>query len=182
MDFGDLLDEWERSTSRAYGKKKMARDARASRDEPASRNDDDASPKDSRASRSATSDQARANPIDVWLRRHGTVDKDEAEKAAVVSGAEERRRLRAARAEATIDLHGCNRDEAWARLEAFFTDALRRGLRKVLIVHGKGAHSEGASVLPSLVRLFIERHPHAGESGHPDGREGGAGSTWVILK
>jgi len=174
VGFGDILDEWERSTSRAYGKKKMVRDARASKEARVPQGDN-AAPR-------AQDDPPRANPIDVWLRRHGTVDKDEAEEVAVVSAAEERRRLRAARAEATIDLHGCNRDEAWALLESFFADALRRGLGKVLIVHGKGAHSEGGSVLPSLVRLFIERHPRAGESGHPDGREGGTGSTWVILK
>ncbi len=182
MGFGDILDEWERSTSRAYGKKKMARDARASKEERAPQGDNAAPREAQRGAPRAQDDPPRANPIDVWLRRHGTVDKDEAEEVAVVGAAEERRRLRAARAEATIDLHGCNRDEAWARLESFFADALRRGLRKVLIVHGKGAHSEGGSVLPSLVRLFIERHPRAGESGHPDGREGGTGSTWVILK
>jgi hypothetical protein len=86
VGFGDILDEWERSTARAYGKKKMARDARASKEERAPQGDDAAPREAQRGAPRAQDDPPRANPIDVWLRRHGTVDKDEADEVAVVGG------------------------------------------------------------------------------------------------
>jgi DNA-nicking Smr family endonuclease len=49
-----------------------------------------------------------------------------------------------------------------------------------MIIHGKGNHSRGEAVLGRTVREFIEHCPFAGESGH--GREGGTGTTWVLLK
>ena len=59
-----------------------------------------------------------------------------------------------------------------------------RGLKKVLIVHGKGIHTHGNDpVLGELVRKFIERDKRCGTSGHPKMKsEGGTGVTWVILK
>jgi DNA-nicking Smr family endonuclease len=133
---------------------------------------------------SSKNNERRANPMDVWLRRYGTEDKDavlESESAAV-SPAERRRQLRAMRSEAVLDLHGLTRDEAWYRLETFFADCVRRNLQKVLIIHGKGTHSEDDPVLAPLVKLFIEQNCHAGESGHSAKEEGGSGSTWVLLK
>ncbi len=122
--------------------------------------------------------------MDVWIRRTGIVDKDaEAEQTGGdASPAERRRALRALRCEATLDLHGLTRDEAWVRLEAFFAEAVSRSLRKVLIIHGKGSHSAEDPVLSRMVRTFLERHPRAGESGYSDRASGGHGSTWVILK
>ena len=86
------------------------------------------------------------------------------------------------RCEAVIDLHGCTRDEAWSRLESFFADCRRRGLQKVLIIHGKGTHSDGGSVLLQVVKQFLEQNRHAGESGLSRKEDGGSGSTWVLLK
>jgi len=86
------------------------------------------------------------------------------------------------RPDAIIDLHGLSRDDAWRRLESFFADSLRRGLEKILIVHGKGTHSSDDPVLGPMVRVFLEQNPHAGESGHSSRESGGTGSTWVIIK
>jgi DNA-nicking Smr family endonuclease len=169
MDFGDILDEWERETAKPHGKKshKAARPSESGE----------------RAVTPSAS-ETRANPMDAWLRRYGVEDKDSAtdQRVDAESPAERRRRLRSARPDAVIDLHGLTRDDAWARLTAFFADARRRGFGKVLIIHGKGSHSAEDPVLGPLVRLFIERNPHAGESGHSSRDEGGTGSTWVILK
>ena len=79
-------------------------------------------------------------------------------------------------------LHGLAREDAWLRLESFFADACRRRLEKVLIIHGKGTHSAEDPVLGPMVKLFLERNRHAGESGHSGRELGGTGSTWVILK
>ena len=87
------------------------------------------------------------------------------------------------RLEARIDLHGLKRDEAWERLEAFVTECEMRRLKKILIVHGKGIHSNGSDpVLGEMVRKFIESDKRLGTSGHPDASGGGKGATWVILK
>lgn len=96
---------------------------------------------------------------------------------------ERRSRLLRKIPEDSIDLHGLSRDEAWTALEAFFENSRRKGCEKILIIHGKGNHqhhSEGA--LRDLSRRFIERCSFAGESGHSAARDGGTGSTWVILK
>lgn len=122
--------------------------------------------------------------MDVWLRRYGTVNKDAIldEAPETVSPAERRRRLHAMKPEAVIDLHGLTRDDAWSRLELFFADSVRRGFKKVLIIHGKGTHSPEDPVLRRMVRLFLEQNRHAGESGTSEKDSGGSGSTWVILK
>lgn len=167
MNFGDILDQWDESTSKPYGRKRMRDDVRVEAELP-----------------KPVIEPERANPIDVWLRRNGVEDKDSRLDGTgeEESPAARRRRLHALRPEATIDLHGLTRDEAWSRLELFFADCLRRRLSKVLIIHGKGSHSGDDPVLKRMVRLFLEQNRHAGESGHPDQAEGGSGSTWVLLK
>ncbi|MDR0448106.1 MAG: Smr/MutS family protein [Treponema sp.] len=103
------------------------------------------------------------------------------------SPASRRRRLLRKSPDASIDLHGLTKDEAWNSLSVFFNDAKNKALEKVLIIHGKGNH-EGTSgsretgILRKMVRDFIERCPFAGESGYSNARSGGMGSTWVLLK
>ena len=72
--------------------------------------------------------------------------------------------------------------EAYSALVTFFDDAVRREYQKILIIHGKGNHSQNGPVLARFVQKFLETHTHAGETGHPKGHDGGTGSTWVILK
>ncbi len=183
MDFGDILNQWDKDTATPAGKKKIKEAERRARESAASGGAGSDSP--DRAERPEPKDsERRVNPMDMWLRRYGTVDKDtllDTEENAV-SAADRRRRLRSLRPEATIDLHGLTRDEAWSRLELFFADSVRRGLKKVLIIHGKGTHSPDDPVLRGVVRMFLERNPHAGESGESEKDAGGSGSTWVILK
>lgn len=124
------------------------------------------------------------NPMELWLRRYGVTDKDKAaDEYAERAKMESREYLRTMRPEARIDLHGLTREEAWSRLTSFVNDAVRRGLKKILIIHGKGNHSNGsAPVLGAMVRTFIEQNKNLGSSGHPDRNMGGNGATWVIIK
>ena len=129
MDFGDILEKWERQT---------------------------------------------ANPNKVY-------DKDAASFNDTLLRGERRSRLLRKKPDASIDLHGFNRDEAWTALETFFQNSRINGFEKVMIIHGKGNHgNEGA--LRELSRRFIETCSFAGESGYSSAREGGTGATWVILK
>lgn len=127
--------------------------------------------------------KSKVNPMNEWMRRYGVVDKDAAkEEADRQEAMEDRETLLAMPYEATIDLHGLTTAEANARLDSFVTECRKRDLRKILIIHGKGNHSETGPVLSGLVRSFIERDWRLGESGHPDKYDGGKGATWVIIR
>lgn len=129
--------------------------------------------------------ERKINPMEMWLRRYGTIDKDKlAEQEAERSKETDRNYLINMKPEARLDLHGLHQDEAHERLNYFIGDCKKRGLRKVLIIHGKGIHTTGTDpVLGELVRKFIEHDSRCGTSGHPKTKqEGGTGATWVILK
>lgn len=116
-----------------------------------------------------------------WLEINGVIDKDK--NTDKESPAERRRRLRHLRPQDVIDLHLLTRDEAWSALNGFFLSAKQRGLEKVLIIHGKGLHSEGGEgILRDMCAEFLEQCACAGENGHAGKEMGGSGATWVILK
>jgi len=94
---------------------------------------------------------------------------------------ERRSRLLRKKPDATIDLHGLRKDEAWTALQTFISNSRNNGFEKVLIIHGKGNH-QGEGVLRDLSRQFIESCPFAGESSYSHSKDGGSGATWVILK
>ncbi|MFP4066950.1 MAG: Smr/MutS family protein [Spirochaetaceae bacterium] len=81
-----------------------------------------------------------------------------------------------------IDLHGMTVEEACAATERFMEASLAAGHRKVLVVHGKGLHSDRGGVLRRAIRQFLEKHPAAGAMGTPKQRDGGSGALWVVLR
>lgn len=93
-----------------------------------------------------------------------------------------RKRLRSMKPEASIDLHGLTGEEAAASLSAFLAESRKKGCRKVLVIHGKGLHSDGKAVLPRLVREILEKNPDAGEFGTAVSGEGGSGAVWVMIR
>lgn len=125
-----------------------------------------------------------AGAENMWLRTHGTIDKDAIEQQ--VNDAHLNKNINYLKSlpwEDTLDLHGLTQDKAWSQLELFIERSRARKLRKVLIIHGKGLHTKGSEgVLGELVRRFIEQNKHLGLSGHPDREHGGTGATWVIIK
>ncbi|MDR0386642.1 MAG: DNA mismatch repair protein MutS, partial [Treponema sp.] len=101
MDFGDILDAWDKQTARA-GKKR-----------PASAN-------------GVQEEGSAVDPVTAWLRINGIYDKDaETPEAGERQSAERRRRLRTKKPDATLDLHGLTRDEAWTAMETFFEEGRR---------------------------------------------------------
>ena len=81
----------------------------------------------------------------------------------------------------TLDLHGMTEQEGKEALARFIQSMIRRGLRKGLVIHGKGLHSSDASILAPMVRQFLESSKKVGQFGHPNNRDGGKGATWFIL-
>ncbi len=84
--------------------------------------------------------------------------------------------------EAVLDLHGETAEETRRKVLDFLHESALSGKRKVLIVHGKGHHSQGEPVLKKIVRQCLEISPYAGKHGHPKREEGGTGAVWVVIK
>jgi len=123
------------------------------------------------------------NPMGKWLEcfpppeAAGPDREEEAEKETV-----SRKRLKSMKPEASLDLHGLTGEEALASLRGFLAESRKKGHRKVLVIHGKGLHSQGKAVLPVLVRELLEKNPNAGEFGRAVAGEGGSGAVWVMIR
>lgn len=87
-------------------------------------------------------------------------------------------------AEDTLDLHGDVVERAVARLRSFLGEADRLGRRCVLIVHGKGTHSEhGAPLREAVLGELLgacSGFVHALSTAAP--ADGGDGATYVMLR
>ena len=187
MDMGDILNQWDSMQSDKIHKQKESVKNQVSHKKanaPTAEEKARAAEKDFEAKLQADNSK-RINPMELWLRRYGTIDKDKlAEEQQERSKLYDRNYLINMKPEARLDLHGLHQDEAEESLNRFITDCKARGLRKVIIIHGKGIHTSGSDpVLGELVRRFIERDKRCGASGHPKTKvEGGTGATWVLIK
>ncbi|MCR4734426.1 MAG: Smr/MutS family protein [Treponema sp.] len=187
MDMNDILNQWDKIQSDKIRKQKESGKNQVSHKKanaPSPEEKAAAAEKDFEAKIRAENSK-QINPIEMWLRRYGTVDKDKiAEDAAEIEKESDRNYLINMQPEARLDLHGLHQDEAEERLKSFISECKRRGLKKVIIIHGKGNHTKGTDpVLGKLVRSFIEHDSRCGMSGHPKTKyDGGSGATWVILK
>ena len=85
-----------------------------------------------------------------------------------------------------LDLHGMTRDPARDALVRFLAGARVQGFRCVLVVHGRGKHSEDASpVLKPLVQRWLRRAPlKSWIFAYATARQvdGGAGAMYVLLR
>ncbi len=184
-DFGDILKEWDEMLLKEKQKKHQPQIQKSHKKANAPSPEEKELKRLGYSKEDLLEDSDNANNfLEAWLNNYGTVDKDKIQNDAGENvRMHQREYLHNLRCEASIDLHGLTRDEAWARLNGFITDCKRRGLKKVMIVHGKGIHSQaGESVLAPMVRTFIEQDKRLGEFGHPDKKDGGNGSTWVIIR
>jgi DNA-nicking Smr family endonuclease len=168
MNFGEILDKWDRQNA------EEGRETRRAKAGPEQRC--------GKFPGQALSSEKKVNPMDAWLRINGVYDKDQDLEASQAVTGERRRRLLRKKPDGFIDLHGLTQDEAWTALEDFFRESRQKSFEKLLIIHGKGNHSEREGVLRELCRRFVEGCPFAGEMGHSSGADGGSGSTWVLLK
>ena len=96
-------------------------------------------------------------------------------------------RLRRGRVEVDyeIDLHGLSARDAGAALRSALLEAVERGGRCVLVVHGRGRGSEAGPVLKEALVGWLEAPPVARwvmafATARPD--DGGAGATYVLLR
>ena len=88
--------------------------------------------------------------------------------------------------QAHIDLHGMIQADAKLALEEFIVNSVRKGLRTVLVVHGRGLRSPGRTpVLKHAAAQWLS-HGHMGgyvlafATARP--ADGGAGAMYVLLR
>lgn len=84
--------------------------------------------------------------------------------------------------QAQLDLHGLRRDAAREALGLFIHDSVRRGLRCVRVVHGKGHGSPGREpVLKGRVRRWLVQKNEVLAFVQARASDGGAGALMVLL-
>jgi DNA-nicking Smr family endonuclease len=85
-----------------------------------------------------------------------------------------------------IDLHGKTESAAKEALTAFITDSVRKGLRMVLVVHGRGLRSPGGhAVLKRATVTWLSQSALAGyvlAFTSARAADCGAGATYVLLR
>lgn len=196
MNFGDILSEWENTQINNSNKNRNPncqnsvhrKKANADFIEQGFSNKKDAEKnivvKKTIKEQQEEDSKKKINPMELWLRRYGTVDKDKViEQYAESKKMQSHEYVKNIPIDAYLDLHGLTRDEAWARIDLFVQDCTRRGFCKIMLIHGKGNHSSSSDpVLGELVRLYIEKNKNLGTSGHPPRSQGGSGATWVLIK
>ena len=96
-----------------------------------------------------------------------------------------RRQKKSVKPQEELDLHGMTSDEALMRLKSFIEGSRRKGLKCVLIVVGKGNHSEGGkSVLHPIVETWLKGEGKTQTSKYKNAppKLGGRGAIQVWLK
>ncbi|MEW6313416.1 MAG: Smr/MutS family protein [Pseudomonadota bacterium] len=82
-----------------------------------------------------------------------------------------------------LDLHGMTVDEARSQLTAFLSTCLKRGLRCVRIVHGKGLRSKNREpVLKKKVAGWLAQREEVLALCQARTADGGSGAVVVLLK
>lgn len=85
--------------------------------------------------------------------------------------------------QAQLDLHGMRRDEAREALAEFIRETVKRGLRCVRVIHGKGLGSIGKEpVLKGKVRAWLVQKAEVIAFCQARPHDGGAGAVLVLLQ
>ena len=129
-----------------------------------------------------TQSEDRNNPEEIlrYLDTYGVVDKDAASPARHRPRSKPRRRY-----DTEIDLHGLTAERAERILRTTLNRCRRTGAKTVLVVHGRGLHSEPGEgpVLKQLVLKLLENQCASLIRDHRPAppRDGGPGATIVYL-
>lgn len=83
----------------------------------------------------------------------------------------------------TLDLHGKRpgQENISELVNAYLSDSVIKGLRKVEIIAGKGKHSDGEPVVPGIVESALKASSVVLEYATAPSNRGGSGAFWIIL-
>lgn len=122
-----------------------------------------------------------------WTRSHdesSAIDKRYKKTASAEKAPKDSiNEIRRMKAQDTLDLHCCTLEDAMVKTRNFLASSKQQGLRKVLIITGKGIHSSGGEAVlrPTIINI-AKAHPAVREISVPKAAEGGSGALIVILK
>ncbi|MDD3845399.1 MAG: Smr/MutS family protein [Syntrophorhabdaceae bacterium] len=84
-----------------------------------------------------------------------------------------------------IDLHGLSIESARETFEYFLSDAVRKGLRCVKVIHGRGLRSKRDPIIKDYLKTWIVRAMHrkwVTAFSNATMAEGGPGATCILLR
>jgi DNA-nicking Smr family endonuclease len=87
--------------------------------------------------------------------------------------------------DARLDLHGLTADAARERLADFLREKRTRGERCVLVIHGKGIHSDAGGVLRGEIAAWLSQgraREHVAAFATARAEDGGEGAVYVALR
>jgi len=155
MDFGDILNNWE-NEKQSIGKKKVEK------------------------KKETKKDLSMESLLTNYAPDSDVVGSKEEDIPYVPNVSREK--MRRKKADLVLDLHGQNAEDAKIELNNFIQKSYRTGANKILIIHGKGNHTNGRAVLKPLVKSILEMSPYIGDIGTPERRDGGSGATWAVVR
>ncbi|PRC90852.1 Smr/MutS family protein [Solimicrobium silvestre] len=85
-------------------------------------------------------------------------------------------------AQAFLDLHGLQRDQARTALADFLRRSKQARLRSVCVIHGKGINSRQPAILPDKVRSWLCQSELVQAFCPANASDGGDGALHVLLK
>lgn len=93
------------------------------------------------------------------------------------------RSLKRCQIQDSLDLHGNTVEAARMLLQQFLSEACRRQLRLVRVIHGKGINSRGnEAVLRTHTRHWLTQHPEVLAFCPAPASAGGSGAALILLK
>lgn len=117
-----------------------------------------------------------------YIEKNGVFDKD---ASASNRHSTSRKICRKHSIRVVLDLHGMKSGDAARKVRSFITQSKKRGIREILIIHGKGNHSVNQEhpVLKKMVRDLLENELHHTIRNYRAAlpKEGGEGATVVYL-
>ncbi len=123
--------------------------------------------------------------LEDWENRGNRRDKEPFDKDSVVKTPRptpSRAEIERTAADDELDLHGMLQDEAVTALRYFLRESRLEGCRKVLVIHGKGLHSQNQKgVLKDAVAQVLMKDKNVASWGEAARQEGGKGASWVWL-
>ena len=110
-------------------------------------------------------------------------DDDEMSYSVAGSSPDVLRKLRKGQwpAQAYLDLHGLQRDQARSALADFLRRSKHARLRSVCVIHGKGINSRQPAILPSKVRSWLCQSEWVQAFCQANAADGGDGAVHVLL-
>lgn len=84
--------------------------------------------------------------------------------------------------EASLDLHGMSVEEARDAVESFLQQCIYKGMRVVLIIHGKGYHSSQSPILKNKLNHWLREINFVLAFSSATPQHGSRGAMYVLLK